>query len=103
MLCCVSLFVTPRTVACQAPLSIGFPRQECWSGLPFPTPGNLPDPGIELLHLLHRQADSLPPHHLGSLKWGEKELISLLNGSVTNEDWGCVSVFDILGENAVGN
>ena len=32
----------------QAPLSMGFPRQECWSGLPFPSPGNLPDPGIEL-------------------------------------------------------
>ena len=43
----VRLFVTPRTVACQAPLSIGFSRQECWSGLPFPSPGVLPDPGIE--------------------------------------------------------
>ena len=43
----VRLFVTPRTVACQAPLSMGFPRQECWSGLPFPSPGDLPDPGIE--------------------------------------------------------
>ena len=39
---------TPRqTVACQAPLSMGFPRQEYWSGLPFPSPGDLPDPGIE--------------------------------------------------------
>ena len=34
-------------VACQAPLSMGFPRQEYWNGLPFPSPGNLPDPGIE--------------------------------------------------------
>ena len=41
------LFVTPWTVAHQAPLSMGFPRQEYWSGLPFPPPGNLPDPGIE--------------------------------------------------------
>ena len=40
-------FVTPWTVACQAPLSLGFSRQESWSGLPFPTPGDLPDPGIE--------------------------------------------------------
>ena len=40
-------FVTPRTVAHQAPLSTGFPRQEYWSRLPFPSPGNLPDPGIE--------------------------------------------------------
>ena len=38
---------TPWTVACQVPLSMGFPRQECWSGLPFPSPGDLPDPGIE--------------------------------------------------------
>ena len=38
---------TPRTVAHQAPLSVGFPRQEYWSGLPFPSPRNLPDPGIE--------------------------------------------------------
>ena len=39
--------VTPQTVACQAPLSLGFSRQECWSGVPFPPPGDLPDPGIK--------------------------------------------------------
>ena len=39
--------VTPWTVACQAPLSVGFPIQEYWSGLPFPSPGDLPDPGIK--------------------------------------------------------
>ena len=38
---------TPWTVACQAPLSVVFSRQEYWSGLPFPPPGDLPDPGIE--------------------------------------------------------
>ena len=43
----VWLFVTPWIVDCQAPLSLGFPRQEYWSGLPFPSPGNLPDPGIK--------------------------------------------------------
>ena len=43
----VSLFVTPWTVAYQVPLSMGFSRQEHWSGLPFPSPGNLPYPGIE--------------------------------------------------------
>ena len=49
VLCCSGLsFATPWTVAHQAPLSRGFPRQECWSGLPFPSPGHLPDPGIEL-------------------------------------------------------
>ena len=40
-------FETPWTVACQAPLSMEFPRQEYWSGLPFPPPGNLPDPVVE--------------------------------------------------------
>ena len=43
----VQLFMNPWTAACQAPLSMGFSRQEYWSGLPFPTPGNLLDPGIE--------------------------------------------------------
>ena len=46
------LFATPWTVTHQVPLSMGFSRQEYWSGLPFPTPGNFPDPGAEpdLLH-----------------------------------------------------
>ena len=44
----VWLFVTPWAVAYQAFLSMGFSRQEYWSGLPFPSPGDLPDPGIEL-------------------------------------------------------
>ena len=43
----VQLFATPWTVAYQASPSMGFSRQECWSGLPFPSPGDLPDPGIE--------------------------------------------------------
>ena len=43
----VRLFVTPWTVAHQAPLPIEFSRQEYWSGLPFPSPGELPKPGIE--------------------------------------------------------
>ena len=44
----VRLFATPWTVAYQAPPSMGFSRQEYWSGLPFPSPGDLPDPGIKL-------------------------------------------------------
>ena len=40
-------FVTPWAITHQASLSMGFPRQECWSGLPFPSPGDLPNPGIE--------------------------------------------------------
>ena len=43
----VPLFATPWTVACQAPLSKGFITQECYSSLPFPSPGDLADPGIE--------------------------------------------------------
>ena len=39
--------MTPWTVPCQAPLPMGFSRQEYWSGLPFPSPGDLPNPGIE--------------------------------------------------------
>ena len=44
---CVQLFVTLGTVACQAPLSMGFSMQEYWSGLPCPPPGDLPYPGIK--------------------------------------------------------
>ena len=46
-LSCVQLFVIPCTVAHQAPLTMGFSKQEYWSGLPFPSPGDLPDPGVE--------------------------------------------------------
>ena len=51
--------VTPWTVAHQAPLSMGFPRQDYWSGEPFLSPGDLPDPGIEPTSL-GLQVDSLP-------------------------------------------
>ena len=53
------------TVACQAPLSIGFSRQEYWSELPFPSPGDLPDLGIEPWSPA-LQADSLPLSHQGT-------------------------------------
>ena len=46
-LSCAQIFVTSWTVACQTPLSMAFPRQEYWKGLPFPPPGDLPDPGIK--------------------------------------------------------
>ena len=55
----VWLFATPWTIACQAPLSMTFPRQEYWSGLPFPSPGDLRNTGIEPLSPA-LQADSLP-------------------------------------------
>ena len=46
-LSCVRLFATPWTVAYQAPPTMGFSRQEYWNGLPFPSPGDLPNPGIK--------------------------------------------------------
>ena len=66
-LSCVQLFLTPWTTAHQAPLSMGFPRQEYWSGLPFPSLGDLPDPGIKPRSPAF-QADSLPTEPPGKLK-----------------------------------
>ena len=60
----VKLFVTPWTVTCQALLSMGFPRQEYWSGLPFHFSRNLPKPGIKPVSPA-LQADSLPADPLG--------------------------------------
>ena len=62
---CARLFAKPWTVACWAPLSMAFSRQEYWSGLPFPSPGIFPTQSLNpcLLHLLHRQADALPLSH----------------------------------------
>ena len=61
-------FATPWTVACQDPLSMGFSRQEYWSGLQFPSPGGLPDPGIKPASsgTPALQEDSLPLSHQGS-------------------------------------
>ena len=59
VLSCVWLFATPWIVACQAPLSMEFSRQEYWSGLPFPSPGDLLNSGIETGSPA-LQADSLP-------------------------------------------
>ena len=55
----VRLYATPWTVACQAPLSMGFSRQDYWSGLPFPSPWDLPNSGIEPGSPA-LQADALP-------------------------------------------
>ena len=64
---CVQLFVNLLTVAYQAPPSIGFSRQEHWSGLPFPSPGDLPDPGIKPRSPA-LQADASPSEPLGKPK-----------------------------------
>ena len=76
MLICFShvwLFATPWATAHQAPLSMGFSRQEYWSGLPCPAPGDLPDPRTERLSPVspESQADSLLLSHRGSLKEGQ--------------------------------
>ena len=55
----VRLFATPWTIAYQAPPSMGFPRHEYWSGLPVPSPWDLPNPGIELRSPT-LQSDALP-------------------------------------------
>ena len=63
----VGLFATPWTVVHQAPPSMGFSRQEYWSGLPFPSPGDLPDPGIEPRSPA-LQADALTSEPPGKMK-----------------------------------
>ena len=70
LLSCVRLFASPWTVAHQAPPSMGFSSQEYWSGLPFPSPGNLPDPGIKPRSPA-LQMDSLPADPQGKpiLSW----------------------------------
>ena len=89
----VRLFETPWTVARQAPLSMGFSRQEYWSGLPCSPPWDLPDPGIEP-HLLHWQSPALAgrffttsatwealmgrsPNSTGVIKWWKIHQISM--------------------------
>ena len=71
----VRLFATLWTVACQAPLSMEFSRQKYWIGLPFPSPRDLPDPGIEPRSPA-LQADSLPSQPPGKLKKTGKTQIS---------------------------
>ena len=66
----VRLFGTPWTIAYQAPPSLGFSRQEYWSGLPFPPPGDLPDPGIK-----SNKQDSPVTQKLKLLDWKLKELL----------------------------
>ena len=67
----MSLFATTWSVACQAPLSMGFSRREYWSGLPFPPPGELPNPGVESVFPMSPAIGMQALHHsrpLGSPK-----------------------------------
>ena len=95
----VQLFATPWTVAYQAPPSMGFSRQECWSGLPFPSPGDLPDPGIEPRSPA-LQADALPSEPPGK----QKPVILLLKtqlSQVTVAGWSWHEVaLEIMGSSA---
>ena len=100
---CVRLFVTPRTVAYQAPPSMGFCRQEYWSGLPFPSPGDLSDPGIEprfpalqqiLYHLSHQRTLG-QSRYIESLHYWPKTITTLLKKKKARvmkdkADWGNV-------------
>ena len=78
---CIPLFATPWTVAQQAPLSMGFPRQEYWSGLPFLSLGDLPDPGIKPVSAVSPalQPDSLSTEPSGKVisRWDDLRGLSL--------------------------
>ena len=86
-LSCVRLFVTPWTVAYQVPPSMGFFRQEYWSGLPFPAPGDLPNPGVEPRSPT-LQADTLLSEPPGKSKMqiqfnGERRVFSTNEAGIT--------------------
>ena len=88
----VWLFETPWTVAHQAPLSMGFSRQEYWNKLPFPAPGDLPNSGIKphLLSLLHWQKDSLPLSHLQTTTERSHMLpLNIAHATIKTEDPEC--------------
>ena len=78
MLSHVQLFGTPWIVARQSPLSMGFFRQESWSALPFPSPGDFPHPGVEPVSPA-LQADSLPtePSGIGGGCWPSEAVLTL--------------------------
>ena len=73
----VQLLATPWTAAYQAPLSLGFSRREYWSGLPFPSPGELPNPRIEP-RFPALQADSLPSEPTGKPYNGIHEYLKII-------------------------
>ena len=90
------LFATPQTAAHQAPQSMGFSRQEYWSGLPFPPPGDLPDPGIEPGSPA-LEADALtsePPSVVGiqvlPLKWASQVVVGVKNLPANAGDAGSI-------------
>ena len=73
---CVPSYFSCVWVTCQSPPSVGFSRQEYWSGLPFPSPGGLPDAGTEPASLLHWQASPLPLAPPGEQILGEVKILT---------------------------
>ena len=96
---CVRLFTTLWTVACQAPLSMGFPWQEYWNGLSFPPLGDLANPGIEPRSAT-LQVDSLPSEPSGKLMNTGVGSLSLLQGIFPTQEstWGLLHYRRILYE-----
>ena len=81
--------MSPWTVACQTPLSLGFPRKECCNGLPFPSPGDLPDLGINPASPA-LQVDSLPLSYQGSVSLVSPKLSKFLKkvlNDLGKESW----------------
>ena len=89
---CVLLFVTLWTTSHQAPLFMGFSRQEYWSRLPCPPPGYLPDPGMDppLFRLLHWQVGPLPLEPLGKNKFCYKTLFIHLSSRLSSRREICL-------------
>ena len=85
---CLTILWSSWTVAHQAPLSMGFPRQEYWSVLPFPSPGDLPDPGIKSASPA-LQAGYLLQHHWGSPQCDVVQSLSHVQHFVTPRTAEC--------------
>ena len=99
----VWLFATPWTIAYQAPGSVGFSRQEYWSELPFPSPGDLPDPGIEPKSP-KLQADALPSELPGkSLRLGDEKSYGRVSITNLNEPSFVYSKTTFLSSYLTGN
>ena len=77
----IRLLETPWTVAHQAPPFMGFSRQEYWSGLPFPFPGDLPNPGVEPRSPT-LQADALPPEPPGRPQTRDQACVPCIAGQI---------------------
>ena len=84
-------FVTPWTIAHEAPLSMGFSRQEYWSGLPFRSPGDIPNPGIEPVSPVFPAltVDSLPLSHMASETSSEEFF------PASSSAWGLLATFGL--------